>query len=218
MRRPLLVDWTGQVLYEGIRVNTCQEIAANRSEFEYKPYRPLKGKKIFDEVREGKLVCWGVDGEGFWSQWLLRLWWLAVSAKDHHKSQNHSLVVDSLRGGSRQFSSHMARKVALVSTDSKKQTAVACHLHMSFAPMSTKQNNHVENVYLPDSTLPPGRLTPVCWCAYLPNPWFQCHNRGRVLMQSRHWTETAWCRRQMVDNAMHNTWWCTCVRVFQELL
>ena len=26
------------------------------------------------------------------------------------------------------------------------------------------------------------------------------------------------CRRQMEDNAMRNTWWCTGVRVFQELL
>ena len=38
-------------------------------------------------------------------------------------------------------------------------------------------------------------------------------------MQSRHWTRDSLLRRrQMEENAMRNSWWCTGVRDVEELL
>ena len=57
--------------------------------------------------------------------------------------------------------------------------------------------------HLGAQTRDPTIFTPTCLCVHLPRPWFQCHNRACVLMQSRHWTrDSLVCRRQMEDNAV----------------
>ena len=136
--------------------------------------------------------------------------------EDHHKSQNHRLVCDNLRGRRRYFSRHMARNIALVATEGKNKL-LSHATHEFLRPCPRRKKKHVENVYLPNSTQAPGRsnkrsynFKPECQCVHLPKPRFQCLDRACVLMQTRHKTrDSLICRRQMEHNAMRKTWWCT---------